>query len=91
MTKTKTNKAGISIVNWAGISKFLTNSTENIRENRVPNKHQSKIDLLFYYIKCWKEGKRLYSINDIDEVLSKIDLKASISDELKILHGEETQ
>lgn len=91
MIKRNNTKPKETIVNWSGISAFLTGERENIRQNSIPKKYKDKIDLLLYYIKCWKEGKRLYSMDDIEQVLTKIDLKHTISSDLRILNGEEPQ
>ena len=91
MAGAKHTKPKETLVNWSEISAFLTGERENIRQNSIPKKYKSKIELLLHYIKCWKEGKRLYSMDDIEEVLSKLDLKHTISNELRVLSGEETQ
>lgn len=73
------------VLNWSGISTFLTGNADNIRQFDIPKKYMVKIDLLLYYIKCWKQGKRLYSMEEIDKILSNFNLKDEISGKFEVL------
>ncbi len=76
----------ISFISWRAISKFLTNNEGNVRGNRVPNKYFERLNTLKHYIECWKQGKRLYSIEEIDQILTEIDIKTTIVDKLLNKH-----
>ena len=67
-----------SLINWSVLSQTLAKNTDSIRQNRVPNKYRQEIDTLLYYIKCWKEGKKLISPEDFKEKVRKIDLVSVI-------------
>ena len=63
-----------SLINWSVLSKLLTGTKENIRQNRVPKKHKEEVEQLLYYIEKWKEGKILISPDDFKERIKNLDL-----------------
>jgi hypothetical protein len=77
-TKTKTTSTVEDFFNWAEISKQLTGGRDRIRKNRIPTAHMDRIEELFIYIQAWKEGKKLFTEKQLDEALSKIDLKTTL-------------
>jgi hypothetical protein len=70
-----------TLINWSVLSILLTNKKENVRQNRVPSKHKESIDELIYYIKCWREGKKLISPEAFKDKIKNLDLISIIMDE----------
>ena len=70
-----------SIINWSVVSKLLTGKKENIRQNRIPNKHKKEIEQLLYYIESWKNDKILISPEDFRTKIKNLDLITIILDE----------
>lgn len=70
-----------SLINWSEVSKLLTGNKENLRENRVPKKHEQDVNQLLYYVKSWKEHKQLISPDEFKEKIKNLDLLSIIMDE----------
>lgn len=70
-----------SLINWSVLSKLLTGTKENLRQNRIPNKHKNEVEQLLYYIKCWKQGKKLIAPEDLRDKIRNLDLITIILDE----------
>ncbi len=43
------------LINWAALSRLLANDRSSITKNRVPKKHQEKINKLIRSIADWQE------------------------------------
>ena len=63
-----------NIINWSGLSEFITSNKELIREGRIPNKHKEQIEELLYYVECWKKGKKLINSDDLRDKIKDFDL-----------------
>jgi len=85
--RTKATKTEKRFINWAEISKELTNGSDSIRENRIPKKYEGRIEELLSYIKAWEEGTKLFSEAQLKEALGKIDTKTILLVEMGILEG----
>jgi len=66
------------LLNWGALSSLLTGGNDRIRKNRIPDKRKERVDLLINYISLWIEEKEMYSPQEIEDRISKIDLKTII-------------
>lgn len=85
-TRQKTTSTVKEFINWAELSKHLTNGSDRIRKNRIPKMYESDINELLNYIECWKQGKKLFSVSELDQAIDKIDLKTIITDKIGLVY-----
>lgn len=69
------------LINWSVLSKIKAQNTDSIRQNRIPKKYEKDIQLLLYYIRCWKDNKKLVSPEDFKQKIKNLDLISIIMDE----------
>ena len=62
------------IINWRALSQELAQNPQSIRKNSIPNKYKEDINRLIEYIELALKGKNLYSEEEINKRLAKIDL-----------------
>jgi len=84
-TRKKTTSTVEQIINWAEVSKHLTNSKDAIRKNRIPKVHLKQIELLLTYIEAWKKETKLFSEQELSNSLTEIDLKTIIMGRMGLL------
>lgn len=85
MTRRKTISAGEKLINWSALSKHLTNSNDTIRQNRIPKVHKERIEQLISYLNTWVDEKTLINPSDLEEILTRFDLKTKILTEIENL------
>ena len=85
-TKRKTISTVESLINWAEVSKFLTNGGDRIRKNRIPKAHEKRIEELLTLLQAWKDDKKLFSEAQLSNALNNIDTKTIILVEMGILN-----
>ena len=85
-TKRKTILMVESLINWAEVSKFLTNGGDRIRKNRIPKAHEKRIEELLILLQAWKDDKKLFSEAQLSNALNNIDTKTIILVEMGILN-----
>ncbi len=77
-TKKKPISVEESLINWSALSQLLAKNTDSVRQNRIPKKYKEEINILIYYIECWRKDKKLISPEDFKEKVRKIDLVSVI-------------
>lgn len=85
-TKRKTISTVENLINWAEVSKFLTNGGDRIRKNRIPKAHEKRIEELLTLLQAWKDDKKLFSEAQLSNALNNIDTKTIILVEMGILN-----
>ena len=77
-TREKPTSTVKDLLNWSEVSKLLTNGSDNIRKERIPKVHNTKINELIMLLELWKSGKKVFTEDEIIKVIGNIDLKPII-------------